>query len=102
MTFVYAVHLIRMTVTLFIPCFIDALFPRAGISMVQILEQLGHKVVCPGGNHLLRPAALQFRLLGRSPGGGLAGFGKVKRRRSDCHRLRFLRRDAEKFLSAAF
>ena len=37
----------RMTVTLFIPCFVDALFPRAGISMVQILERLGHRVVCP-------------------------------------------------------
>ena len=36
-----------MTVTLFIPCFIDALFPRAGISMVEILERLGHTVVCP-------------------------------------------------------
>ena len=36
-----------MTVTLFIPCFMDALFPRAGICMVQILEQLGHRVVCP-------------------------------------------------------
>ncbi len=36
-----------MTVTLFIPCFLDALFPRAGISMVEILERLGHKVVCP-------------------------------------------------------
>lgn len=36
-----------MTVTLFIPCFVDALFPRAGISMVQLLERLGHKVVCP-------------------------------------------------------
>jgi L-lactate dehydrogenase complex protein LldE len=36
-----------MTITLFIPCFVDALFPRAGISMVQILEHLGHKVVCP-------------------------------------------------------
>jgi L-lactate dehydrogenase complex protein LldE len=36
-----------MTVTLFIPCFMDALFPRAGISMVEILERLGHKVVCP-------------------------------------------------------
>jgi L-lactate dehydrogenase complex protein LldE len=36
-----------MIVTLFIPCFTDALFPRAGISMVQILEQLGHQVVCP-------------------------------------------------------
>jgi L-lactate dehydrogenase complex protein LldE len=36
-----------MTVALFIPCFMDALFPRAGISMVEILERLGHKVVCP-------------------------------------------------------
>jgi L-lactate dehydrogenase complex protein LldE len=36
-----------MTVTLFIPCFMDALYPRAGISMVEILERLGHKVVCP-------------------------------------------------------
>jgi L-lactate dehydrogenase complex protein LldE len=36
-----------MTVTLFIPCFVDALFPRAGISMVQILERLGHTVACP-------------------------------------------------------
>ncbi len=36
-----------MTVTLFIPCFVDALFPRAGISMVEILERLGHKVVVP-------------------------------------------------------
>ena len=36
-----------MKITLFIPCFVDALFPRAGISMVQILERLGHTVVCP-------------------------------------------------------
>jgi len=36
-----------MTVTLFIPCFINALYPRAGMSVVQILERLGHKVVCP-------------------------------------------------------
>jgi L-lactate dehydrogenase complex protein LldE len=36
-----------MTVTLFIPCFVDALFPRAGISMVQIFERLGHTVACP-------------------------------------------------------
>jgi len=37
----------HMIVTLFIPCFVDALFPRAGISMVQILERLGHQVACP-------------------------------------------------------
>jgi L-lactate dehydrogenase complex protein LldE len=36
-----------VTITLFIPCFVDALFPRAGISVVQILERLGHQVVCP-------------------------------------------------------
>ncbi len=36
-----------MTITLFIPCFVDALYPRAGISMVEILERLGHGVMCP-------------------------------------------------------
>lgn len=36
-----------MTVTLFIPCFVDAMYPRTGISMVEILERLGHTVVCP-------------------------------------------------------
>jgi len=36
-----------MTVTLIIPCFVDALYPRAGICMVQILEGLGHTVICP-------------------------------------------------------
>jgi L-lactate dehydrogenase complex protein LldE len=36
-----------MTVTLFIPCFVDLMFPNAGISMVQVLERLGHKVECP-------------------------------------------------------
>ena len=40
-----------MTVTLFIPCFVDALFPRAGISMVQILEGLGHKVLGVARTH---------------------------------------------------
>jgi L-lactate dehydrogenase complex protein LldE len=37
-----------MTVTLFIPCFVDLMFPRVGISMVQILERLGHRVEYPG------------------------------------------------------
>jgi len=36
-----------MTVTLFIPCFVDLFYPQVGISMVRILERLGHKVVCP-------------------------------------------------------
>ena len=37
----------RMTVTLFIPCFVDLMYPQVGISMVTILERLGHKVECP-------------------------------------------------------
>jgi L-lactate dehydrogenase complex protein LldE len=36
-----------MKVTLFIPCFVDACFPDVGISMVRILERLGHMVECP-------------------------------------------------------
>jgi len=33
-----------MTISLFIPCFIDQLFPSVGISVVRILEKLGHTV----------------------------------------------------------
>jgi len=36
-----------MTVTLFIPCFVDLMYPEVGISMVKILEKLGHRVECP-------------------------------------------------------
>ena len=36
-----------MRVTLFIPCFVDMMFPQVGISMVRILEKLGHSVECP-------------------------------------------------------
>lgn len=36
-----------MKVTLFIPCFVDLMYPRVGMSMVQILERLGHTVECP-------------------------------------------------------
>ena len=36
-----------MTITLFIPCFVDLMFPNVGISMVRILERLGHRVICP-------------------------------------------------------
>ena len=33
-----------MKVSLFIPCFVDALYPRTGIHIVHILERLGHAV----------------------------------------------------------
>lgn len=36
-----------MKVTLFIPCFVDLMYPQVGISMVRILERLGHAVECP-------------------------------------------------------
>jgi L-lactate dehydrogenase complex protein LldE len=36
-----------VTITLFIPCFVDLMFPNVGISMVSILERLGHRIVCP-------------------------------------------------------
>ncbi|HSU53273.1 MAG TPA: (Fe-S)-binding protein [Candidatus Dormibacteraeota bacterium] len=36
-----------MRVTLFIPCFVDLMFPNVGLSMVKILERLGHTIDCP-------------------------------------------------------
>ncbi len=36
-----------MKVTLFVPCFVDLMYPQVGISMVRILERLGHRVECP-------------------------------------------------------
>ena len=36
-----------MTITLFIPCFIDSLYPNVGLSVVKLLERLGHRVECP-------------------------------------------------------
>src|SRR5678815_2891568 len=38
-----------MRVTLFIPCFIDALAPQVGVAMVKVLERLGHEVEYPEG-----------------------------------------------------
>ena len=38
-----------MRVTLFIPCFIDSLYPKVAMSIVQILERLGHEVDYPEG-----------------------------------------------------
>lgn len=33
-----------MKITLFIPCFVNACFPQAGVAMVEIFERLGHEV----------------------------------------------------------
>ncbi|HBJ83561.1 MAG TPA: Fe-S oxidoreductase, partial [Verrucomicrobiales bacterium] len=36
-----------MQLTLFIPCFVDLISPQAGISIVSILEKLGHEIDYP-------------------------------------------------------
>jgi L-lactate dehydrogenase complex protein LldE len=36
-------------ISLFIPCFVDQFFPQVGLSMAQVLEDLGHEVVVPEG-----------------------------------------------------
>lgn len=36
-----------MNVTLFIPCFVDTLFPQVGIAAVKVLERLGHAITFP-------------------------------------------------------
>jgi L-lactate dehydrogenase complex protein LldE len=36
-----------MKVTLFIPCFVDLMYPKVAISMVEILERLGHQIEYP-------------------------------------------------------
>jgi L-lactate dehydrogenase complex protein LldE len=36
-----------MRVTLFVPCFIDSIYPNVAMSMVKIFEQLGHTVDFP-------------------------------------------------------
>ena len=36
-----------MRITLFIPCFVEQFYPNAAISMVRILERLGHEVEYP-------------------------------------------------------
>jgi L-lactate dehydrogenase complex protein LldE len=34
-------------ITLFIPCFVDQFYPQVGMSIVQVLERLGHSVEYP-------------------------------------------------------
>ncbi len=38
-----------MRVSLFIPCYVDAFYPRAGVGVVEVLERLGHTVEYPMG-----------------------------------------------------
>ncbi len=36
-----------MRISLFIPCYVDTFYPNVGISVVEVLERLGHTVSCP-------------------------------------------------------
>ncbi len=36
-----------MNVALFIPCYVDLYYPRVGLAVAHVLEQLGHRVDCP-------------------------------------------------------
>src|SRR5690349_20072252 len=36
-----------MRIGLFVPCYIDAFFPEAGIATLELLERFGHEVVYP-------------------------------------------------------
>ena len=36
-----------MRIGLFVPCYIDAFFPKVGIATLELLERLGHDVVYP-------------------------------------------------------
>jgi L-lactate dehydrogenase complex protein LldE len=38
-----------MRVSLFIPCFVDSLYPQVGMAMVKVIERLGHTVDYPEG-----------------------------------------------------
>ncbi|HEV7867313.1 MAG TPA: (Fe-S)-binding protein, partial [Chthoniobacteraceae bacterium] len=38
-----------MRVTLFVPCFIDSLYPGVAMAMVKVIERLGHEVDYPEG-----------------------------------------------------
>lgn len=42
-------RLFLVRIALFIPCFVDHYFPRAGMAMVTVLERLGHEVIYPPG-----------------------------------------------------
>lgn len=38
-----------MKVTLFVPCFIDQIYPKVALAMLRLLEELGHQVVYDEG-----------------------------------------------------
>jgi L-lactate dehydrogenase complex protein LldE len=40
---------IPLKISLFIPCFVDQLFPKVAINTVEVLERLGHEVIFPKG-----------------------------------------------------
>jgi len=86
-----------MTVTLFIPCFVDLMYPRVGISIVQILEKLGHKSTI----RKISPAADNRRsipVIGRKRAMWRGRFCTDCVMPKQWSSLRFVRRDDQSFL----
>ena len=51
-----------MKAALFIPCYVDAVFPEVGIATLELLERFGVEVAYPLESDLLRPADGQQRM----------------------------------------
>ena len=91
-----------MRVTLFIPCFVDLLYPQVGISMVRILEQLGHQVTVPNSPACCGQPAFNTGYWDESRAVADPGARIAERRGSGGHRERFMRRDDEEYFIQNF
>jgi L-lactate dehydrogenase complex protein LldE len=88
-------------VTLFVPCYVDQLRPRAGVAAVELLERLGHRVevrpdvVCCGQPFTNSGASEEGAALARRWYAGMASARAVVVLSSSCTvQLRHARRDA--------
>jgi len=90
-----------MKITLFIPCFIEQVYPQVGISVVKILEKLGHTVAYPEEQTCCGQPAFNSGDWSR-PAPWPAGAQGVSRRGSGRDALRVLWGDAARILSRPF
>lgn len=48
-----------MKIGLFIPCYIDAIYPEVGIATLELLEKIGFGCRISNGANMLRPTHVQ-------------------------------------------
>jgi Fe-S oxidoreductase len=84
-----------MTISLFIPCFVDLMFPQVGISSVRIFEKLGHKVVVPKAPACCGQPAFNTGYWDESREIAIKVMEALKDAEVDRHRQRFVWRDDE-------